>query len=77
MDTTRNCRPIHEDPLTYNYAHFRVWHAIEELSKSLQAPSVGAGDAAPDFQLPRTDGGELSLAELRGSVVLVRFTSIT
>jgi hypothetical protein len=65
------------DPQSYNYAHFHAGHVMGELTRSLRAPFVGPGDAAPDFRLPRADGGELHLADLRGAVVLVRFASST
>ena len=34
---------------------------------------VGRGSRAPDFSLPRLEGGRVSLEELRGRVVLVNF----
>ncbi len=37
------------------------------------APPIEPGLAAPDFALPRLGGGEISLRELRGKVVLVNF----
>ncbi|MCH7483200.1 MAG: redoxin domain-containing protein [Chloroflexi bacterium] len=36
-----------------------------------------AGEAAPDFTLPRVDGGEVTLSDLRGKPVLIEFGSIT
>ena len=36
-----------------------------------------AGGAAPDFPLPRVDGGEVTLSDLRGKPVLIEFGSIT
>jgi peroxiredoxin len=44
------------------------------LSTGRAPAPVGRGSPAPDFSLPRLDGGAaLSLAELRGRVVLVNF----
>jgi peroxiredoxin len=37
------------------------------------AAPVAEGQPAPDFSLPTLDGGELSLASLRGRVVLLNF----
>ena len=36
-------------------------------------PRLSAGDLAPDFTLPTADGGSLTLADLRGSHVIVYF----
>ena len=38
-----------------------------------EAAPIEAGRPAPDFALPRVGGGEISLRELRGKVVLVNF----
>lgn len=40
----------------------------------LNRNGLKAGTIAPDFQLPRIDGGELALAELRGERVLLVFS---
>ena len=40
----------------------------------LNRSGLKAGAAAPDFSLPRIDGGELSLADLRGEHVLLVFS---
>jgi peroxiredoxin len=40
----------------------------------LNRKGLKAGDAAPDFRLPRIDGGELSLADYRGRRVLLVFS---
>lgn len=40
----------------------------------LNRDGLKAGATAPDFSLPRIDGGELSLAELRGRRVLLVFS---
>jgi peroxiredoxin len=40
----------------------------------LNRNGLKAGAPAPDFQLPRVDGGELSLADLRGGRVLLVFS---
>ena len=41
----------------------------------LKRDGLKAGTPAPDFRLPRLEGGELSLAELRGRLVLLVFSS--
>lgn len=41
----------------------------------LKRDGLPAGTAAPEFCLPRLDGGELSLSELRGKLVLLVFSS--
>jgi peroxiredoxin len=40
----------------------------------LNRKGLKAGEAAPDFRLPRIDGGELSLADYRGRRVLLVFS---
>src|SRR5262245_15981852 len=40
----------------------------------LNRKGLKAGNEAPDFRLPRIDGGELSLADLRGRRVLLVFS---
>jgi peroxiredoxin len=40
----------------------------------LNRSGLKAGTVAPDFRLPRIDGGELSLAEMRGERVLLVFS---
>ena len=40
----------------------------------LNRNGLQAGTIAPDFQLPRVEGGELSLADLRGGLVLLVFS---
>ncbi len=36
-----------------------------------------AGQDAPDFQRPLLDGGEVTLSELQGKVVVLHFGAIT
>ena len=38
---------------------------------------IRAGDVAPGFTLPRLEGGEVTLSDLRGKPVLIEFGSIT
>lgn len=42
-------------------------------SSQTKRDGLPAGTMAPDFRLPRVDGGELSLDELRGQLVLLVF----
>jgi peroxiredoxin len=50
-------------------------HADPSLTRSrLNRSGLKAGAVAPEFQLPRIDGGELSLADLRGGHVLLVFS---
>jgi peroxiredoxin len=41
----------------------------------IKRDGLAAGTIAPEFRLPRLDGGELSLSELRGQLVLLVFSS--
>jgi peroxiredoxin len=50
-------------------------HADPSLARSrLNRSGLMAGVVAPEFRLPRIDGGELSLADLRGGCVLLVFS---
>ena len=41
----------------------------------IKRDGLKAGTRAPDFRLPRLDGGELSLSELRGQRLVLVFSS--
>jgi peroxiredoxin len=47
--------------------------ADQAMARSQRPPSPQAGFAAPDFTLDKLDGETVSLADLRGQVVLVNF----
>ena len=48
---------------------------IRSLARSeIKSSGRKAGEGAPEFRLPRLDGGELSLEELRGRRVLLVFS---
>jgi hypothetical protein len=51
----------------------RVGLARTEEVTTMSDTTVGAGTPLPDFILPKLDGGELDLAELRGKKVLLFF----
>ena len=56
-------------------AAHRDKHPDPSLARSrLNRNGLKAGQAAPEFTLPRLDGGELSLADLRGERVLLIFS---
>lgn len=44
-------------------------------NSKIKRDGLKAGTVAPEFRLPRLDGGELALSELRGRVVLLVFSS--
>lgn len=51
-------------------------HIARPLSESrLKRDGLSAGTEAPDFRLPRVDGGELSLSQFRGKTVLLVFSA--
>ncbi len=56
-------------------AHKQPKHPDPSLARSrLNRNGLKAGATAPEFTLPRIDGGELSLADLRGERVLLVFS---
>jgi hypothetical protein len=61
----------------YNFAHFRTRHLLADVAGTLTGRGVAPGALAPEFTLPRADGGSLSLWELRDSPVLLHFGSFT
>ena len=61
----------------YNFDHFRTSHLLADVKATLQARGIRPGELAPDFELPRVDGGTLRLSDLRGGPVLLRFGSRT
>ncbi|MDP9380579.1 MAG: hypothetical protein M3Q29_10620 [Chloroflexota bacterium] len=61
----------------YNYKHFRTKHYLADARANILVIGVQPGEVAPDFYLPRTDGGYQGLTELRGKPVLLRFGSPT
>ncbi len=61
----------------YNYAHFRATHYLLDVLGTITARGVNPGETAPDFELPRVEGGRLRLSELRGKPVLLHFGSTT
>ncbi len=65
--------PVHE----YNLKHFRTKHLLKDGQRTVQRWGVSPGEMAPDFELPRADGGSLRLSDLRGRPVLLHFGSIT
>jgi uncharacterized cupredoxin-like copper-binding protein len=61
----------------YNYEHFRTKHFLADLMRTLTSRGVQPGEVAPDFELPRSDGGTLRLSTLRGKPTLIHFGSTT
>ena len=61
----------------YNFAHFRTKHLLADLRATLAKRGIPPGEVAPDFALPRVDGGTLRLSSLRDKPVLLHFGSFT
>jgi peroxiredoxin len=65
----------HKPPPSANGSAPKVKQPDPSLARSrLQRGGLKAGTLAPDFRLPRIDGGELSLADFRGGRVLLVFS---
>lgn len=65
------------NPAEYNYQHFRADHLVADLQRTVGKSGIMPGEMAPDFELPRADGGTLRLSDLRGKPVLLHFGSFT
>jgi peroxiredoxin len=61
--------PSHADERAERFSN----HSLE--NSRIKRDGLKAGTVAPDFRQPRLDGGELSLSELRGRLVLLVFSS--
>ena len=64
-------------PEEYNYEHFRTKHYLLDLQGTAKARGVQPGEEAPDWELPKADGGTLRLSGLRGAPVLLHLGSFT
>jgi len=60
----------------YNYDHFTARALVEDARRTIRAAGPAPGTMAPDFELPRADGGTLRLSSLRGRPVLLHFGSL-
>jgi hypothetical protein len=78
-DVTRRFATLEtrEDLAAYNYRHFRTKHYLADARRTLTDDGIQPGEPAPDFELPRADGGSLRLSQLRDKPVLLHFGSIT
>lgn len=65
------------DVRDYNFEHFRTRHLLADAQSTLSKAGVLPGEVAPDFELPRAQGGSLCLSDLRGQPVLLHFGSFT
>ena len=61
----------------YNYEHFRTKHVLQDAQGTVTKRGIRPGERAPDFELPRADGGSLRLSDLRGKPALLHFGSYT
>ncbi len=61
----------------YNLEHFRTKHLLNDGKRTLTNEGIQPGEIAPDFELPRADGGSLRLSDLRDKPVILHFGSIS
>ncbi|CAA9221288.1 MAG: hypothetical protein AVDCRST_MAG76-719 [uncultured Acidimicrobiales bacterium] len=61
----------------YNYEHFWLKHFLADIGRTFKGAGVHPGRAAPQFEMPCTDGGTVSLSSLHGEPVLLHFGSGT
>lgn len=61
----------------YNFEHFTAKVLFEDIQRTVKSTGLRPGELAPDFTLPRADGGEVQLSTLRGKPVVLHFGSLT
>jgi AhpC/TSA family protein len=62
-----------DPPENFNFRHFRMWHMAAEILRT----GLPIGAAAPDVDLPTSDGLRVRLSGLSGGPVLLHFVSYT
>ncbi len=63
-----------EKSANYNFDHFKPSILIHDLKRTVKAQGIGAGELAPDFELPEVDGA-IRLSDLRGKPLILHFGS--
>ncbi len=78
-DVTQQFATLDEKPSPgdYNFEHFRTKHLLSDAEATVAKRGIAPGQVAPEFELPRAEGGSLRLGDLRGKPVLLHFGSIT
>ncbi len=67
----------HKEPVDeYNYEHFRTKTLLKDAQRTMQEWGIRPGEVAPDFELPRVDGGSLRLSDVQRPLCL-HFGSIS
>jgi cytochrome oxidase Cu insertion factor (SCO1/SenC/PrrC family) len=61
----------------YNYEHFWLKHFLADIGRTFKGAGVRPGEKAPEFEMPSTDGEQVSLRALHGEPVLLHFGSGT
>ena len=70
-------QPAKLSPRDYNYEHFGAVHLWRDAQRTVGRAGIQPGALAPEFELPRSDGGTLRLRDLRGRPALLHFGSYT
>ena len=67
---------LNQGPLVSATNVFRLEHmlATRPSTAAAQGVHLGVGDAAPEFEVQRTDGERIRLSEFRGKPVILRLT---
>lgn len=67
---------LNQGPLVSATNVFRLEHTLATRPSTAAAQGVhlGVGDAAPEFEVQRTDEQRIRLSELRGKPVILRLT---
>lgn len=66
-----------ESVAEYNFPHFRSKHLLLDAWATLRSKGVQPGELAPDFTMPISGGGWLTLSQLRDQPGLLHFGSFT
>ncbi len=69
--------PARQSARDYNFEHFSTGLLVQDVQRTINVSGIQPGTLAPDFTLPDTDGGEVTLSGLRDRPVVLHFGSLS